>query len=108
MKSIIEEQADWTMRDWEVAAGILGDQARFLVRLLTTSKPPSADCTAVELWQTAQGELERVIVHLTQEAAHCASKAESEAEKLARFLGARVDMAYVQRLTRDCQTYDRR
>lgn len=108
MKSIIEDQRDWTMRDWEVAAGSLGEQARFLIGLLLRSKSPATGCTAEGLWQTAQDELQRVIVHLTIEAAHCASKAESEAQKLARFLGARVDMAYVQRLTRDCQTYDRR
>ena len=117
MKSIIEEQRDWTMRDWEIAAGTLGEQARFLLRLLTSSTPFGTDCSAVQLWETSQDELQRVIVHLTTEAAHCASKAESEAIKLARFLGADVSNDRMAQLTRDCyanmaklskDTYDRR
>jgi len=99
MKSIIEDQQDWTMRDWEVAADTLGDQARFLIGLLLRSVAPDPGCdTSTQLWLAAQSELERVIVHLTQEAGRCARHAESEADKLARFLGTRVDYTHTLRL----------
>lgn len=83
--SLIEDQLDWTARDWEIAAAVLGTAAGRLLHTIA-GLPETAPEHASRAPYNA--ECARIAVRLAQDAAHCAAQAESESDKIARFLGA--------------------
>lgn len=84
--SLYQEQADWTARDWEVAAAVLGTACGHLMHILS-ALPDNVFGQHDAMMFATNSETARIAIRLAQDAAHCADRALTEAERTARLLG---------------------
>lgn len=79
------DETTWNHRDYEIAAAVVGLQAAQLLRIIAETPDNGHVLRGVQNEEAA-----RVAVWLARDAAHYANRAETEADKMARFLGVSV------------------